>query len=73
MPESFEEHQKALEEAVRALESGEHDLGRSLEIYEGAVVHLKACHEILAKAEARVKILTEGAEKDFEEPDRSGA
>jgi len=67
MAETFEEHQRVLEEAVRALESGEQDLERSLEIYEDAVKHLKACHRILAKAEARVKLLAEDlGEEDFE-------
>jgi exodeoxyribonuclease VII small subunit len=65
---SFEERLAMLETAVRALESGEEPLERSLSIYEGAVGHLKACHELLARAEERVRILTEEGEEDFAEP-----
>jgi exodeoxyribonuclease VII small subunit len=69
MAESFEEHLKALEEAVRTLESGEQDLERSLEVYEGAVKRLRACHDILSRAEGRVKILAEDAEGNLVEED----
>jgi exodeoxyribonuclease VII small subunit len=69
MAETFEEHRRALEEAVRALESGEEDLERSLEVYEGAVRHLRACHEILARAEERVRVLAESGDGTLEEAD----
>ena len=65
---SFEDRLAKLERAVSALESGEEPLTRSLEIYEEAVGHLKACHELLQKAEERVRILTGDGEEDFAEP-----
>ena len=64
---TFEERLAELEKAVRALESGEEPLEASLSIYEEAVGHLKACHEILSKAEERVRILTDDGETDFEQ------
>jgi exodeoxyribonuclease VII small subunit len=63
---TFEERLAELEAAVRVLESGEEPLDRSLEIYEQAVGHLKACHEILARAEEKVRVLTEDGESEFE-------
>jgi len=62
----FEERLAELEDAVRVLEAGEEPLDRSLEIYEQAIGHLKACHEILSRAEERVRILTAEGEEDFE-------
>lgn len=68
----FEERFAKLEEAVRRLEGGEETLEASLAIYEEAVGNLRACLEILARAEGRVKALSidgDGgvAEADFEE------
>jgi exodeoxyribonuclease VII small subunit len=67
--ETFEAHLAKLEEAVKRLESGEEPLDRSLEIYEEAVARLKACHELLAEAEGRVKILVPDGEGGVEERD----
>jgi exodeoxyribonuclease VII small subunit len=69
----FEERLARLQDAVKALESGDETLARSIEIYEGVVADLKACHGILDKAEQRVKILTEDdagnlVEEDFAPP-----
>ncbi len=68
MPEEpgFEERLLALEEAVARLESGEESLEDSLGVYEAAVGHLKACHEIIEKAERRVRVLTEDGEEDLD-------
>ncbi len=63
---TFEERLSELETAVRALESGEEALDRSLEIYEQAVGHLKACHEMLGRAEEKVRILSGDGEVDFD-------
>jgi exodeoxyribonuclease VII small subunit len=63
---TFEERLALLETAVGALESGEESLDQSLEIFEQAVGHLKICHEILSRAEEKVRILTEDGEADFE-------
>ena len=70
---TFEQRMEALEEAVRRLESGEEPLEESLATYEEVVAHLKACHEALASAERRVKILVERdgelVEEDFDTAD----
>jgi len=66
MSEPFEKHLEELENAVARLESGEETLADSLAAYEDAVGRLKSCHEILAAAEERVKILTADGEEDFE-------
>lgn len=67
---TFEERLTELETAVRALESGEEPLDRSLAIYEQAVGHLKACHGMLSRAEEKVRILGEDGESDFDPEDR---
>ena len=69
MSETFEEHLGRLEEAVKRLETGEEPLESSLGIYEEAVGHLKACHEMLARAEGKVKILVENDRGELEERD----
>ncbi len=66
---TFEERLRQLEEGVRLLEAGEVSLDQSLVIYEAAVGHLKACHEILGRAERRVKILSEDAGGNLVEED----
>ena len=76
MSETFEEHLKALEEGVGDLEGGEATLEESLAAYEKSVGHLRACHEILDRAERKVKILVEdGAgdrvEEDFDAPEEA--
>ncbi len=70
---SFEDHLRALEEAVRALEAGEETLERSLMVFEGAIGHLRACQEILGKAEKRVKMLVPDEEGGFAEQDMPDA
>ncbi len=73
MGETFEEHLRALEEDVRVLEAGEVGLSEALGIYERAIGHLRACHEILGEMEQRVKILTEDADGNLVEKDFSAS
>ena len=71
---SFEECLDRLEEIVELLESGEHPLEKSLEIFEEGVGLVKMCNSKLEKIEASVKILTtqdgEMIEKDFKPDDK---
>jgi exodeoxyribonuclease VII small subunit len=69
MAESFEDHLKDLEDAVSVLEAGEATLERSLLVFEEAVKHLRACQEILATAERRVKLLVPDEEGGIREQD----
>ena len=71
---SFEECLDRLEEIVDLLESGEHPLEKSLEIFEEGVKLVKMCNSKLEKIEASVKILTtqdgEMIEEDFKPDDK---
>ena len=58
----FEEAISRLEDAVRLLEGGTLSLDESIDKYEEALRYVKVCNEMLAKAEQRVRILTEGAD-----------
>lgn len=58
----FEEHLAAVEAAVRSLESGDIPLEDSIDLYAGAMEHLKACHGVLDRAEKRLEIVRKSAE-----------
>jgi exodeoxyribonuclease VII small subunit len=58
----FEEAISKLEDAVRLLEGGTLSLDESIDKYEEALKYVKICSETLAKAEQKVKILTESAD-----------
>ena len=59
---SFEDHLRAVEESIRRLESGDIPLEDSIDLYAGAMEHLKACHGFLEKAEARLEIVRQGVD-----------
>ena len=59
---SFEEAFSQLEDIVKKLEGGGLSLDESLEAFEKAVKLVKFCNEKIEKAEAKVKILIEGAD-----------
>lgn len=59
---SFEESLAAVESAVRALEAGEIPLEDSIDLYANAMAHLKRCHAVLDRAEARLEIVRKSAE-----------
>jgi exodeoxyribonuclease VII small subunit len=65
--ESFEDHLQALETIVEELEAGDLALEKSLERYQEGVKRLKACYELLTKAEKKVKILLRDAEGNLVE------
>jgi exodeoxyribonuclease VII small subunit len=55
--ERFEDHLKALEEAVKALESGQLGLEEAMEKYELGRAALARCFEILEQAEKKIEQL----------------
>ena len=57
----FEEHLRSVEDSIRRLESGDIPLEDSIDLYAGAMKHLKACHGFLESAEARLEIVRQGA------------
>ena len=66
---SFEESLEKLEEIVDLLESGEHPLEKSLELFKEGVKLVKDCNSKLESIEKSVKILVakdgEMVEEDF--------
>jgi exodeoxyribonuclease VII small subunit len=58
---SFEKELARLEEIVAKLEAGSLGLDESIALYEEGAKCLKACQGRLAQAEARIKMLVEGA------------
>ena len=60
---SFEKELDRLEKIVEKLEGEMPGLDESIKLYEEGVKSLKACQNRLAEAEARIKILMEGAGK----------
>lgn len=54
---SFEEAMERLEEIVRALESGDEGLDRSLKLYEEGIGLVRTCTDRLDHAEQTVKML----------------
>ncbi len=56
-PQAFEDHLAALQGVVEELEGGGLKLDEQLARYQDGIERLKACHEMLAAAEARVKKL----------------
>ena len=68
-PEGFEAHLGELERIVEDLESGDLTLDRSMKRYEEGVKRLRACYQLLQKAEGQIKILVRGADGELaEEP-----
>jgi exodeoxyribonuclease VII small subunit len=69
-PVNFEKELGRLEQIVEKLEAGALGLDESIRLYEEGAKCLKACQARLAQAEARIKMLVEGAGgtelKDFD-------
>ena len=55
---SFEESLRELEAIVGELESGKLGLSEALARYEQGVKHLKSCHELLARVERKIELLS---------------
>jgi exodeoxyribonuclease VII small subunit len=71
--EGFEDHLEALEKLVEELETGDLTLDDALKRFEDGVKRLKACRELLTRAEERVKVLVRDAEGGIrEEPFEGG-
>ncbi len=66
---TFEAAIARLEEIVRALESGNAPLDKSLELFEEGVSLVKLCNSRLDNAEQRVKILVDGGDGNLKEED----
>ncbi|MBX3469312.1 MAG: exodeoxyribonuclease VII small subunit [Planctomycetes bacterium] len=58
----FEDQYRQLEEILVRLERGELTLDESLQEYEKGVAALRACREVLAKAERRIEELSAPSE-----------
>jgi exodeoxyribonuclease VII small subunit len=65
--EGFEDHLEALEKIVEQLEGGDLTLDAALARFEEGVKRLKACRELLTKAEEKVKILVKDAGGELKE------
>lgn len=61
----FEEALARLEEIVRALESGDAPLDKSLELFEEGVSLVKLCNSKLDSARQKVTLLTENGEVEM--------
>lgn len=57
-PRRFESAVDEIEQIVQRLESGQLDLGESLEQYARGIDTLQECHRLLADAERRVTLLS---------------
>jgi exodeoxyribonuclease VII small subunit len=71
-PDTLSADLRRLEEIVRALESEDTDLDKSLALFEEGVARLRAARDRLGEAEARVQKVLEDAQgelriSDFEE------
>lgn len=62
---SFEAALQELEQIVQAMESGDVALEASLANYERGMALLKQCQERLSAAEQKVRMLDDGALRDF--------
>jgi exodeoxyribonuclease VII small subunit len=66
---SYEKEIARLDEIIAALERGDLDLARAMELFEEGVARLRAASESLARAETQVKRLVEQADGTFTLPD----
>ena len=64
---SFEKALARLEEIVRAMESGDAMLDKSLAFFEEGVGLVKYCQTALDEAEQKVKLLQKGADAEITE------
>lgn len=71
--EDFESALAALEDTVRALESGELSLEESLKRFEHGMRLLRRCETALKQAEQRVQILLAEGDEAEAEPFESGS
>ena len=62
LKKTFEDNLERAEEIARQLEDGSLSLGESLGKYEDGVKALKACYEILRKAEKKIEALVKDSD-----------
>lgn len=62
---SFEAALQELERIVQAMEGGDASLDDSLANYERGMALLKQCQQALAGAEQKIRMLEDGAPRDF--------
>ncbi len=62
---SFEEALARLEVIVKGLDGGDVPLDKSLELFEEGVSLVKLCNSKLENVERKIKIVTDGQERDF--------
>ena len=63
----FEEHMKALEALVQALESGQMSLEESFKSYEKAMKLKTELNALLDEGDRRIRVLTENGESEIAE------
>ena len=63
----FEEHMKALEALVQALESGQMSLEESFKSYEKAMKLKSELNALLDEGDRRIRVLTENGESEIAE------
>jgi exodeoxyribonuclease VII small subunit len=65
-PESFEAAMAELDRLVEKMENGQLPLAESLSAYQRGTELLKYCESVLKDAEQKIKVLDDGALKDYE-------
>ncbi|HLT58067.1 MAG: exodeoxyribonuclease VII small subunit [Limnochordales bacterium] len=70
---SFEEALARLEQIVLRIESGEAGLEESLRLFEEGVALARTCRAQLDRAEARIRVLVEGADGELLERELAAA
>lgn len=65
LPDTFESALTELETLVQQMEAGKLDLEASLAAYQRGMALLDYCRGTLARAEQRVQVLEEGAQREF--------
>lgn len=66
---TFEESITELEEIVKTLENGDTPLDNAIALFEKGMKLSAKCHEQLAKASQKIKILTEGEDGTISQTD----
>ena len=61
---TFEQNLKRLEEIVRALESSDAELDKSLALFEEGTALVRLCTRSLDEAEKKITVLTKGDQND---------
>jgi exodeoxyribonuclease VII small subunit len=68
--ESYEEIMLKLEDIISKMEKGDLSLDESIKYYEDGMKSCNKLYKILNEAEAKIKILNNGTEIDFEDEEQ---